>query len=141
VISLLAARASRDLIVAGHQRITEDFWARHLQRYELRVSRFVWDEIVRGDSRAAQRRADFVRDIPVLAFDDRVGALAELLVRRSAIAEQARLDATHVAIAAVHDVDYLLTWNLKHIAHAIVRRRIEAACRDAGYEVPVLCTP
>ena len=141
VISLLAARPSRDLVVAGHQRVTEDFWTRHRERYELRVSQFVWDEIARGDSRAAQRRIELVRKIPVLAVDDRVGALAELLVSQSAIPEEARLDAAHVAIAAVHAVDYLLTWNLKHIAHAIVRRRIEAACRSAGYEVPVLCTP
>ena len=49
--------------------------------------------------------------------------------------------AAHVGIAAVNSVDYLLTWNLRHIANAAVRSRIERACRKAGYEPPVICTP
>ena len=141
VTSRLAARPSRDLIVAGHQRITADWWARHRSRYELRIPRFVVEEAVRGNPEAAHRRAELLREIPLLAVDERVQPLAELLVRSSAVPERARVDATHVAVAAVHRVEFLVTWNLKHIADARVRRKIEATCRGAGYEPPVLCTP
>jgi hypothetical protein len=51
------------------------------------------------------------------------------------------VDAFHVAVATVHGMDYLLSWNCKHIANATLRSRIEAICRAAGYEPPVICMP
>jgi hypothetical protein len=50
-------------------------------------------------------------------------------------------DALHIAVATVHGMDYLLTWNCTHIANAITRPKIELICRVAGYEPPVICTP
>ena len=141
VISLLASRPSRDVVVAGRQATSWDFCERHRTLYSLCISQFVLDEIAVGDADAARRRLQIVRDLPLLAFKEEVRALAERFVRESAIPERARLDATHVAIAAVHGIDFVITWNLKHIAHAVVRRRFERVGRDAGYVVPVLCTP
>ena len=54
---------------------------------------------------------------------------------------KAAIDAAHVAIATVHGIDYLVTWNCTHIANAEMRSRIEAVCRSAGFEPPILCTP
>jgi hypothetical protein len=50
-------------------------------------------------------------------------------------------DALHVAISAVHGINYLVTWNFKHIANATMRDRIESVCRDNGFEPPIICTP
>jgi len=62
-------------------------------------------------------------------------------LRASAVPTQAVVEATHIAIATVHGMTYLLTWNCAHIANATMRTRIETICRDQGYEPPVLCTP
>jgi hypothetical protein len=53
---------------------------------------------------------------------------------------KAELPTTHVAIAAVNGVDYLVTWNLRHLANVAPRRRIEEACRLSGYATPLICT-
>ena len=60
---------------------------------------------------------------------------------RSAIPEQAEIDAYHIAVATVNGMDYLLTWNCTHIANAVMRPRVEAVCRGHGYEPPIICTP
>ena len=59
----------------------------------------------------------------------------------AAIPEKAKIDALHIAVATVHGMNYLLTWNCKHIANAVMRPKIEAMCRASGYEPPVICTP
>ena len=68
-------------------------------------------------------------------------ALAQLLVSDGLVPEKAAVDALHIAIAAAQGMDYLLTWNLKHIANAIFRNAIADACRRQGYEPPIICTP
>ena len=80
-------------------------------------------------------------DIARLAITDEAGKLAAKLVQRGAIPRKAAEDALHIAIAAAHGVDYLLTWNCRHIANATMRQAIEHVCREAGYEPPVICTP
>jgi hypothetical protein len=63
------------------------------------------------------------------------------LLRAAGLAPNAATDALHMALAAVHGMHYLLTWNCKHIANAAIRRAVEHQCRLAGYEPPVICTP
>lgn len=67
--------------------------------------------------------------------------LARLLVAGLAVPKEAAEDALHIAVAAVNGMDYLLTWNCRHIANARMRTRIADACVRAGYESPVICTP
>jgi hypothetical protein len=82
-----------------------------------------------------------LKAIPVLDATPEAMRLAAALIGAGQIPRQAVVDATHIAIATVHGVDYLLTWNCSHIANAMMRSGIESICRGAGYEPPILCTP
>ena len=140
IVSYLTAKPSSDLIQAAHQKSTRDWWAtRH--RFELFVSRAVLTEAARGSVEAAARRMEALRGIPNLQFDPNVAALARRLMQGGTLPPNARLDAAHVAVAAVNGMDFLLTWNLRHLANAVVRGKIEAVCRDAGTVPPIICTP
>jgi len=141
VISYLTARASRNLRVVAHQEITADWWTRRRMRFELYVSRLVIDEASAGDAEAAAQRLATLSGIPRLELTEAVSILAEHLVTGAAIPREAIEDALHVAVAAAHGMDYLLTWNCRHIANAAMRNRIADVCAASGFEAPVICTP
>jgi predicted nucleic acid-binding protein len=105
------------------------------------VSDFVITECAAGDPVAAQERLAFLGDIPQLDVTEDVETLAEQLLKRVPLPSKAALDAAHIAVAAVHGMDYFLTWNRAHIANAALRHRIERICRSVGYETPIICTP
>ena len=140
IVSYLSARTSRDVVVAAHQQITRRWW-RGRGGYSLFVSQAVLDEAALGDQTARARRLRALRGIPILALTDEATQLAGELVRRGALPKKATVDALHIAIAAAHQVDYLLTWNCKHIANAAMRGTIESICRSAGLRPPIICTP
>jgi predicted nucleic acid-binding protein len=141
VISYLAARISSDLVTAAHQRITLDWWASRRLAFELFVSELVHQESRSGNPEAAERRHDVLRDLPSLALTPAVRDLGARLLRESVVPASSTADAVHIAVAAVHGVDYLMTWNLRHIANAQIKWRIERTCVSAGYIAPVVCTP
>jgi hypothetical protein len=105
------------------------------------VSQVVIDEAKAGDPRAAARRAGFLAGVRTLDMPDGVADLAAALIKGVPLPRKAAADAAHIAVAAYHRIDFLLTWNLAHIANAELRPRIEMACRASGYSAPVLCTP
>lgn len=140
VPSYLTAWPSRDLVRAAHQQITREWWA-HRGGFELFPSRLVIQECQAGDAQAAADRLAALANIPLLEPTSEAATLAEALMREVPLPERAAADALHIAVAAVHGVDYLLTWNCTHIANVTLRPRIEAACRAAGYEPPLICTP
>jgi hypothetical protein len=141
IISYLAARPSRDLVVAAHQRITHEWWEVRRRDFEVLVSELVHLECAAGDPEAARRRADVLAGIPTLDITPLAESLASKIQLDAGLPEGARADALHIAIAASQGVDYLLTWNVAHIANAEIRPLAERACRNAGYEPPILCTP
>jgi predicted nucleic acid-binding protein len=141
VISYLAARMSRDLIVAGHQQISQEWWDTRRPDFEVSISALVVLEARSGDGDAAGRRLALLEGLPLLTLNDAAVHLAERLLAGAALPEKAREDALHIAIAAVHGIEYLLTWNCKHIANAVKRPLIEAICEAAGYRPPIICTP
>ncbi len=140
IISYLTARPSRDVVIAAHQQLTRRWW-RGRRSYSLFVSQVVFDEAAVGDRKARSRRLQALRGIPVLALTDAATNLAEELVRRGALPKKAIVDALHIGVAAAYEVDYLLTWNCKHIANATIRGTIEAICRSARLAPPIICTP
>ena len=139
--SYLTAWPSRDLVRAAHQQITRDWWDRRRAEFELYISQVVLRECQAGDATAAAERLKFLQDLPLLEQTEEATRLAQALVDRVPLPERAAVDALHVAIAAVHGVDYLLTWNCTHIANATLRDPIESVCRENGYEPPAICTP
>ncbi|MCK6528359.1 type II toxin-antitoxin system VapC family toxin [Myxococcota bacterium] len=141
VISYATSRPTRDLVVAGHQQLTREWFAFRAGSYELFISQVVASEATGGDEAAAREREVFLKGFARLAVTDAAGELAGLLVDRGAVPRKAAVDALHIAVAAVHAVDFLLTWNCKHIANAAMRQWIETVCREAGYVPPVICTP
>jgi hypothetical protein len=141
IVSYLSARPSRDLVTAAHQQVTQEWWQTRRGDFELFISQIVVQESSGGDADAAARRLDTLGDIPSLETTEEAIAFAEELVGRVPLPEKASLDAVHIALAVVHGMDYLLTWNCAHIANALLRNRIEAVCHSKGYEVPVICTP
>jgi predicted nucleic acid-binding protein len=141
VVSYLVARPNRDIIVAAHQQLTVDWWENQHQQYDLFVSQIVLDEARAGDQQAAEKRLEALENLPLLEIDEAAIRLAENLVQSYAVPMKAAQDALHIAVACINGMDYLLTWNCKHIANAKMRGKIEQACREAGYIAPIICTP
>lgn len=138
--SYLVARSSRDLIVAAHQQITQEWWDER-NKFELFVSQSVLREASSGDDEAAAKRLELLDEIPILELTDEAITLASELITQGALSKNAAVDALHVSIAVVNGMDYLLTWNCAHIANATTRGKIERICRAKGYEPPIICTP
>ena len=141
VVSYLTAQPSRDIVIAGRQQTTRDWWTKAPQRFELVISELVGEEAAVGDSAAAGARLAALASLTRLAAPAEARELAHRLVNEGAVPTQAAQDALHIGIAAVHGVEFLITWNFRHIANAVARPRIESVCRRAGVEPPVLCTP
>ena len=138
VISYLAARASRNVIIKAHQEVTHAWWLKRRKDFELMVSDEVLEELGRGDKAASARRLGNARDLSVVFSAEPSVALARLPLKRPAVAQ---VDALHIGVAAANGADFLLTWNCRHIANAEMRAKIGAVGREAGYEPPVICTP
>ncbi|MBN2129636.1 MAG: type II toxin-antitoxin system VapC family toxin [Sedimentisphaerales bacterium] len=141
VVSYYVARRTRDLVAAAHQQITSEWWERALPSLEPYVSQIVLDEISRGDADAAQRRSAAVRGFGVLEMTPQVAALADLYFNALAIPDKAKNDSYHLALAAYHGMDYLVSWNCAHITAGRVRAVVEALNDERGYQTPIICTP
>lgn len=139
--SYLAARPSRDLVTAAHQQLTVEWWQVRRASFTLFVSELVLAEAGAGDADLAARRLTYLADIPSLAITADAQSLAGRLLASGVLPANAAADALHLAIAAAHRVDYLLTWNIRHLANAAIRRRVERITGEAGLVAPVLCTP
>ena len=140
VVSYLAAAPSRDIVLAGHQETTRAWWSGR-DRFELFVSQAVVEEASRGNAVSAAGRMAFLEGIPILGLNAEIDAVADQLLRASAVPVKARIDAIHIAVAAINHLEYLVTWNLTHIANVAVRGKIEQTCRGAGLQAPIICTP
>ena len=139
-ISYLTARPTEEPICKAKQILTRQWWQRR-ESFGLYISQTVIDEIRLGDKIAAGLRIDAVRGMLVLELVPAIQSLAQALLQTRAIPEKSEADAVHIAYAAVHSVDVLLTWNQKHIATDMKRRLIEAVILDSGFRLPRLLTP
>jgi len=140
-ISYLVARPSRDVIVAAHQQTTHDWWDTRRNDFECNVSQVVIDEASAGDLTEIQKRLDVIQDLPVLEVTKSAQSLAQAIIASGVIPSRAVRDAAHIAVAAVHRNDYLLTWNCRHLANAQIMRKIEKVCDQLSERMPVICTP
>jgi hypothetical protein len=141
IVSYLTARLSRDLILAGHQQITEEWWITQRGKYDLYASQLVLREAAEGDTNAAERRLHVLETLSLLAITSEATTLAEQLLAAHSLPAKAAEDALHIAVATVNGMEFLLTWNCKHIANAVMRHKIEQTCRQQGYEPPIIATP
>jgi len=141
VISYLTARPSRDVIVAARQAITEIWWRNRRIEFELYISMLVKQEIARGDSDAAKMRLAIVENIPIIAITLEAEKLANQLLIAKAVPANSEEDALHIGIAAAAGMNFLLTWNFKHINNAHSKTAIAAVIEAHGFICPILCSP
>jgi predicted nucleic acid-binding protein len=141
IVSYLTARPSSDLLAAAWQKVTVDWWGTQRHRFDLFISDIVIEEAGRGGSEAADRRLEALSGIQLLAINEEVVSLSEMLVQKGAAPRKAIGDSLHIAAAAVHGIDYLLTWNYRHIDNAEAKPVIRRICLESNYGYPEICTP
>ena len=141
IFSYLTSRPSKNLVAAAWQQVTADWWDNQRARFELYISELVVAKAERGDPEAAAKRLEQLQKIPELSTTEEAILLAEKLIKKGAIPLKAADDAMHIALAAVHGIDYLLTWNCRHIDNAEAKPFIRRICEDSDYAYPEICTP
>ena len=141
IVSYLRQRPSAQIVAAARQLLTRRWWEHERQNYELATSQYVVDEAALGDPKLAADRLQALAEIPLLELSPDIPQIAAEIVQRGILPADAQVDALHIAVAAFHEVEYLLTWNCKHIANAHVLPRIRDLLLELGYAVPIICTP
>ena len=141
VVSYLTAWPSRDVVIAGHQQITHEWWDTRRASYQLCISQLVLKEAGAGDSQAAQERLEALKAMTMLETSAEALDLAKELIQAGALPAKAADDALHIGVAAMNGIPYLLTWNCRHLANATMRPLIEAVCTAKGLKAPIICTP
>jgi len=140
-ISYLTSKPSRDLIIAAHQQVTQFWWEERRKQFDIYISQLIYEEASKEDLEAARSRIEIISDLPLLELNESTYNLANNFILSGIIPAKYVEDAFHIAIATVHGMDYLLTWNCKHIANAAIRSEIERISREDGYICPIICTP
>lgn len=139
--SYLTSWPSRDLIIAAHQQVTREWWKKRKSSFEICISQLVVDEVKAGDDEAARERLKVIDGMPLLDITYEVERVASRILVSGLIPSKAATDAAHIAIATVHEMDYLMTWNCVHLANAAITKEVAKICRQQGFECPVICTP
>ena len=141
ILGYLTARPSRDIVVAANIEVTKEWWNTRRGDFQLYSSQAVVKETSQGDVVIASQRLEILANLSLLDLNQAVLDLAEQFLERSNLPAKADIDAVHIAPATVHGMDYLLTWNCKHIANAQIQGKLAEISLDFGYELPILCTP
>ena len=141
ILSYLAARKSKDARTAERQSVTRRWWDWRRTSFELYVSAAVEEECRRGDPGQVRRRLTLLTETSILPLNERIMGLAKKLVVPGGFPDVAEADAVHVAAATVYECEYLVTWNIRHIANAQIRRLTERIIREHGYQTTTICTP
>ena len=141
IVSYLRQRPSSQVVMAARQLLTDQWWHDEREKYELVTSQYVIDEASEGDPDLAAERLESLDGIPLLPLDPRIGVIANEIIARAILPPTASVDALHIAMVAHHEIQYLLTWNCKHIANAKILPRIHQVLTDLGCPIPIICTP
>ncbi len=141
IISYLTSRPSRDLLIAANQKLTYDWWHKSKNKFDCYISDFVLFEISRGDKEASAKRLSTVQDIKLLEYTREIEELAQKYMEILRIPQRSYVDSVHLALSVWHKIDYLISWNCKHIANAIVLHTLMEYNKNNSLFVPILCTP
>jgi predicted nucleic acid-binding protein len=139
--SYYTARNARSILQASRQLATREWWDQGCSGFELVTSTETLNEVGEGDPDMASERLSLLRGIRVLPVTNEAADLARLLVATGLVPPVASPDAVHIALASVHHIDFLVTWNFKHIANPHIRERMRTKINDTGYRMPVMCSP
>lgn len=139
--SYVVARPARDLLQAARQQLTRDWWDLKRASHELFTSQVVLDEITDGEAALAQQRLAVMAGITLVDLTDEANALTKAILASGLVPAEADRDAAHIALATVHEMEILLSWNCRHIANAAIQARLRRLVEKSGFTLPVLCTP
>ncbi len=120
---------------------SRDWWANQATWHRLFVSNEVIRELSRPGFPGSSEALRWVADVPALAITDEALGLAELFVRQMVMPRPAGGDALHVAIATVHEIDYMLSWNVRHLANPNKIKHLQQSCLRVGLVPPAIITP
>ncbi len=141
IISYLRQKPSSQVVTAARQLMTHQWWNNERTKYQLAVSQFVIDEASAGAPTLADKRLESLEGIPLLPLVDEIATISDEIMDRAILPQKARTDSLHIATVAHHRIQYLLTWNCRHIANARILPRIHAVLNDLGIPIPIICTP
>jgi predicted nucleic acid-binding protein len=141
IVSYLVANPSRDPILAAHQQLTRQWWQDQRSTYQCLVSDETLAEAARGNAAQARLRLEALRNLPILPITPEAGNLAAALIQSGSLPAEARSDAIHVAVATLAGVDFLLTWNCRHLANPHLQKQLRAVMAARGLTLPEICTP
>ncbi len=141
ILGYLTARSTKNLVLAANIEVTKDWWQLRRSTFNLYISQVVLDEVAQGDAEIAAQRLEVLQDVPLLEVTETVENLAAQFILRSNLPPKASDDAIHIALATVNRLDYLLTWNCKHIANAQIQKKLREICSSFGHTLPIICTP
>ncbi len=141
VVGYYAGRASRDVVVAGHQQSTHDFWPLLSEGLLPYVSALVVKEAGKGDPELARKRLDAISAFSVLATTPEAERLAQDILDGCGIPAEYPEDALHVAVAAIGGMEFIVTWNFAHINNPFTKMMIRQAIENGGYECPEIVSP
>ncbi len=141
IISYLRQKPAKEIVTASHQLLTHQWWDYQRTNYDLVVSQYVVDEASAGDPTLAVDRLNILAGIPRLPGNPQIDRIAEEILARAILPPKAAVDALHIATVAHHRIQYLLTWNCKHIANAKILPRVHQVLTDFGVPIPIICTP
>lgn len=141
ILGYLTARSTENLILAANIKVTQDWWSKRRRDFDLYISFIVLDESAQGDPEIAAKRLEILQSIQLLEPTETAEKLTLQFLAKSNLPSKAANDAAHIALATVHGIDYLLTWNCKHIANVQIQKKLAQVCLEFGYELPRICTP
>jgi predicted nucleic acid-binding protein len=141
VVSYYTSPTNRDIVIAGHQASTKDFWGKLNIKLIPIVSSLVLLEVAKGNNEKAESRKEAIKEFNIIDISDDSKNLGNLLIKKKGIPEKYPEDALHIAIAAINGIDFIATWNFKHINNPYTRDKIKKIIEEAGYVCPVLASP
>jgi predicted nucleic acid-binding protein len=140
VISHYTAKRSENIRILAHQLSTEEMW-NQLSNFDVYISDIVIDEVSKGSLNQSEARLIAIKDFQIIERNDKSSKLANILLSKNALPKQCLDDALHIAIASIHNIDFILTLNFKHINNPYTKTKIRKIIKEEGYRCPVLCSP
>ncbi len=124
-----------------NNQVTHEWWQQRRSLFDLCISQLVLRESGKGEKEAASERLRVMQNFQVLELRTEALELGESFIIQNALPQKASDDALHIALATIYGIDYLLTWNCKHMANAEIQKKIAKISLGQGYEIPTICTP
>lgn len=139
--SYLAAKSSRDITILYHQEITKEWWNKYKDNFELYISEIVFEEASRGDKEYSQLRVDILKTLNLLDVDNEIEQITNIYINHFSFPKKSIRDASHIAYSVFYKMDFLLTWNCRHLANAEIRSELAKINNKLGFPTPDICTP